>query len=45
MALGAKGYVVKSRLASDLAPAVAAALEGRTFVSPRLPDGNPAAPA
>jgi DNA-binding NarL/FixJ family response regulator len=43
MALGAKGYVVKSRLASDLGPAVAAALEGRTFVSPGIPAGNPAA--
>jgi DNA-binding NarL/FixJ family response regulator len=31
-ALGAKGYVVKSRLASDLRPAVAAAVEGRSTV-------------
>ncbi len=45
MALGAKGYVVKSRLALDLAPAVAGALAGTTFVSPGVPDGNPAAQA
>jgi DNA-binding NarL/FixJ family response regulator len=33
-ATGAAGYVVKSRLASDLAKAVAEALLGRPFVSP-----------
>jgi DNA-binding NarL/FixJ family response regulator len=31
--VGASGYVTKSRLASDLVPAIRAALEGRTFVS------------
>jgi DNA-binding NarL/FixJ family response regulator len=31
--LGANGYVVKSRLPSDLAPALRAALAGRLFVS------------
>ncbi|HSI12839.1 MAG TPA: response regulator transcription factor [Chthoniobacter sp.] len=31
---GGLGYVVKSRLASDLLPAVRAALEGRRFLSP-----------
>ena len=34
LAAGALGYVVKSRLASDLIPALHAALEGRRFVSP-----------
>jgi DNA-binding NarL/FixJ family response regulator len=33
-ATGAAGYVVKSRLASDLSKAVAEALLGRQFVSP-----------
>ena len=33
-AAGAIGYVVKSRLASDLIVAVREALEGRSFVSP-----------
>ena len=31
---GALGYVVKSRVASDLCPAINAALAGRLFVSP-----------
>lgn len=31
---GALGYVVKSRVASDLSPAIRAALAGRLFVSP-----------
>jgi DNA-binding NarL/FixJ family response regulator len=31
---GALGYVVKSRMASDLTPAVRSALKGRLFVSP-----------
>jgi DNA-binding NarL/FixJ family response regulator len=43
LAIGAAGYVVKAHLACDLAPAVAAALEGRTYVSPGVPDGNSAA--
>ena len=33
---GASGYVVKPRLASDLAQAIREALAGRTFVSPPL---------
>ena len=33
LATGALGYVVKSRLASDLIPALHAALEGKRFVS------------
>jgi len=33
-AAGGKGYVVKPRLATDLVPALEAALAGRTFVSP-----------
>jgi DNA-binding NarL/FixJ family response regulator len=33
-AAGGIGYVVKSRLASDLIPAVREAVEGRSFVSP-----------
>lgn len=37
LATGALGYVIKSRLASDLIPALHAALEGRRFVS-RSPD-------
>ena len=33
-AAGASGYVIKPRLASDLLPALEAALAGRCFVSP-----------
>jgi DNA-binding NarL/FixJ family response regulator len=33
---GGLGYVVKSQLASDLAPALRAALAGRPFVSPSI---------
>ena len=36
LAVGATGYVVKSRLASDLVPALRAALAGRSFVSPSI---------
>ena len=36
MALGASGYVVKSRLVSDLIPAITQALAGQHFVSPPL---------
>ncbi len=36
MALGGDGYVVKSRLASDLMPAISEALTGHKFVSPTL---------
>ena len=32
--LGASGYVIKPRLASDLIPALIAALEGEIFISP-----------
>jgi len=32
--VGAKGYVVKPRLASDLIPALKAAMSGKRFVSP-----------
>lgn len=39
MATGALGYVVKSRLASDLEPAIRAAVAGRIFISPAL-DGE-----
>ena len=35
-AAGASGYVVKSRLASDLLPAVREALAGRPYVSPSI---------
>jgi DNA-binding NarL/FixJ family response regulator len=34
---GALGFVVKSRLAADLVPAIRLALTNRTFVSPTLP--------
>ena len=43
LAIGASGYVVKSQLAGDLVPAVTAALEGRTFVSPGLTADDPVA--
>lgn len=33
MAAGASGYVTKSRIKSDLVPAIREALEGRTYVS------------
>jgi DNA-binding NarL/FixJ family response regulator len=36
LAAGGSGYVVKSRLASDLIPALHAALAGEQFVSPIL---------
>jgi DNA-binding NarL/FixJ family response regulator len=34
--VGARGYVVKQRLATDLVPALRAALAGQRFVSPTL---------
>jgi len=34
---GALGFVIKSRLASDLIPAIKLALTNQTFVSPTLP--------
>ena len=36
LAAGALGYVVKSRLATDLLPALRAVLAGRSFVSPSI---------
>ena len=39
LAAGAVGYVVKSRLASDLLPALREALAGRRFISPSLSQG------
>ena len=36
LAVGALGYVVKERLATDLIPALWAAVAGRRFVSPSL---------
>jgi DNA-binding NarL/FixJ family response regulator len=36
MTTGAFGYVLKSCLASDLAPAIRKALEGETFISPAI---------
>ena len=36
LATGALGYVVKSRLATDLLPALRAVLAGRSFVSPSI---------
>jgi CheY-like chemotaxis protein len=36
VAAGAQGFVVKSRLASDLLPALREVLAGRTYVSPNL---------
>lgn len=36
IAVGASGYVVKPRMASDLIPAVQEVLAGRSFVSPTL---------
>jgi DNA-binding NarL/FixJ family response regulator len=37
VAEGALGYVVKSRIAVDLIPAIADALAGRRFISPPVP--------
>jgi DNA-binding NarL/FixJ family response regulator len=37
LATGAFGYVLKSRFATDLLPAIREALEGRIFVSPSSP--------
>ena len=43
---GGLGYVVKSRLASDLLPAIRAALADRSFISPtvRLEEARPTSP-
>ena len=40
LSTGAFGYVVKSRIASDLLPAIREVLEGSIFVSRHLPRGN-----
>jgi len=40
LATGALGYVVKSRLASDLVPALKEALAGRLFISSCIPMEN-----
>jgi len=37
LAAGASGYVLKTRLATDLLPAVKEVLAGRTFVPPEFP--------
>jgi DNA-binding NarL/FixJ family response regulator len=37
---GGLGYVVKTRLASDLVPAIRAALADRRFISPTIPLGE-----
>jgi DNA-binding NarL/FixJ family response regulator len=44
---GGLGYVVKTRLASDLLPAIRAALANQTFVSPavRLDEARPTSPS
>jgi DNA-binding NarL/FixJ family response regulator len=44
MAAGGLGYVVKSRLASDLHTAIKEAIAGRLFVSPSIPLVSPYAP-
>jgi DNA-binding NarL/FixJ family response regulator len=43
---GGLGYVVKARLASDLLPAIRAALANRTFISPtvQLDEARPTSP-
>jgi DNA-binding NarL/FixJ family response regulator len=38
LAAGALGYVIKSRIASDLVTAIKAAYAGRLFLSPSLPE-------
>lgn len=39
--LGARGYVAKTRVASDLLPAVEAAMQGKQFFSPTLAQPHP----
>jgi DNA-binding NarL/FixJ family response regulator len=39
---GASGYVIKSRMVTDLIPAIRAVLEGRRFISKCLSDKNAA---
>lgn len=40
LSTGALGYVEKSRIASELVPAIRVALAGNIFISPHLPDHN-----
>ena len=42
-AVGARGYVVKRRLAVDLLPAIREVLQGRTFISPSTANAHPPA--
>jgi DNA-binding NarL/FixJ family response regulator len=44
LAAGAEGVVLKSRLATDLLPAVDALRVGRRFLSPELSDGGTSGP-
>jgi DNA-binding NarL/FixJ family response regulator len=37
---GALGYVVKSRMGSDLIPAITAALSGQSYISPSICSGS-----
>ena len=43
-AVGARGYVLKRRLAVDLLPAIREVLEGRTFISAPTNGGGPLLP-
>ena len=45
LAAGGSGYVVKSRLATDLICAIQEVLAGRRFVSPSLSIGDPPSPS
>lgn len=40
LATGAFGYVIKSRLSTDLLPAIREALAGRIFISPSVSHGS-----
>jgi DNA-binding NarL/FixJ family response regulator len=42
LAAGASGYITKSRMATDLPPAIEEALAGRRFISPSLDAEDPA---
>ncbi len=44
VAAGVSGYVIKSRMATDLVSAVREVLKGRRFLSPSLPNNDPCAP-
>jgi len=43
-AVGARGYVLKQRLAVDLLPAIREVLKGGTFISPSTADRDPLLP-